>query len=760
MTKLHSGGGLATDVAHARRLLSHEAAIGRLALADVSVEELLEQVSEQVAAALGSARAGFFDVDRDGLHLRAGVGWRSDARDLAARAPSDAGHVQPLSALKPLREELLRLYPADGAGLAASMSAPDARMVVFVAPCDQAFEADPATAEFVGFAVDLVSAGWSHRYLEGELRDSERRMVEAQELAHMGSYDWNILTDTNVWSDELYRIYGYEPQSFNASYDRFLSMLHPDDRETIVAVHQEAYASLEPYEMTERIVRPDGSVRTLASNGEVIADDQGRPLRMRGTCVDITERLRVEAEVRKMETAEQRRRQALEINDNVIQGLASALWTLDTGEVQTTREVVAKTLEAARSMMTGLLDSDSHITPGDLVRSAPPERQIIDHLPSRPAAAATPLPSGVSRPPSVVIADDSEDIRLLLRVQLTSQLDADVVTEVATGPDAVLAVAEHQPDVILLDVAMPGGDGLEAIPGIRAASPRTKIIMLSGFAAGELAQAALEAGADAYVEKGTFDSVVEALERTLPGRFGPGLAEPNVSADPDDWDAEDGTDFDLVLGQLVHELRTPTTVITGLADVLAERRETISSAASDELYVALRRNVAILAGMLDSVASGVRVSRDSLQRSSIDLRELVDRTAQDLAPLLTDVDVRVEVTGSSTYAMVDELRIRQVLTNLLTNAAKFSPKGTCVRVAVGGADGHAAVSILDQGPGVDPGVRSRIFQPFVRDPGSAGGLGVGLYISRAIARAHGGDLRLAQVEAGACFVLSVPSSPT
>lgn len=757
MTKLHSGGGIATDAAQARRLLTHHAAIGRLALADISVDELLEQVSGQVAAALGSSRAGFFDVDREALQLRAGVGWRPDAAELAARVPSGVLPIQPIRGVSSLRQELARRYPSDEAGLVASASAPDGRPVVFVTSCESELETDPATIEFVGFAVDLVSAGWSHRHLERELRDSERRMVEAQELAHMGSYDWNILTDTNLWSDELYRIYGYEPQTFNASYDRFLSLLHPDDRDAIVAVHQRAYASLEPYEMTERIVRPDGSIRTLASNGEVIADDQGRPVRMRGTCVDITDRLRVEAEARKIDTAEQRRRQALEINDNVIQGLASALWTLDSGAVETTREVVARTLEAARSMMTGLLDSDSPIAAGDLVRSAPPDRQIIDHVPSD--LVPVDPPTDVRARPRVVIADDAEDIRLLLRVQLTSQLAADVVMEVATGRDAVLAATEHQPDVILLDVAMPGGDGLSAIPGIRAASPRTKIIMLSGFAAGELAEAALQAGADAYIEKGAFASVIEALERELPGRFAPPSPDAHVGYDPDASAAPDKTDFDLVLGQLVHELRTPATVITGLADVLSDRRETIPSAASDELYGALKRNVAILAGLLDSVASGVRISRESLQRSSVDLRGLVDRTARDLAPLLGDVGVRVEVSGAATHVVVDELRIRQVLTNLLTNAAKFSPSGMPVEIVVSSADGRATVSIRDHGPGVDHEVRSRIFQPFVRDPGSAGGLGVGLYISRAIAVAHGGELRLADVDDGACFVLSVPVSP-
>lgn len=117
--------------------------------------------------------------------------------------------------------------------------------------------------------------------LTAELDDLRQRVDNAQHLAGMGDYDWHIPTDTNRWSDQLYRIYGYEPQAFNASYERFLSLIHPEDRDRIQALHQEAYATGAPYQMIERIVRPDGEVRYLSSNGEVIMDDAGTPVRMR-----------------------------------------------------------------------------------------------------------------------------------------------------------------------------------------------------------------------------------------------------------------------------------------------------------------------------------------------------------------------------------------------------------------------------------------------------------------------------------------------
>jgi diguanylate cyclase (GGDEF)-like protein/PAS domain S-box-containing protein len=128
-----------------------------------------------------------------------------------------------------------------------------------------------------------------------EARRSTQRLIEAQRISGVGSYDFEIATNTNVWSDQLYRIYGREPQSFNASYEVFLSMLHPDDREHVVAVHQHALETNSAYEMEERVVWPDGQVRTLASWGEVVADEEGRPLRMVGICWDITDRKTMEA---------------------------------------------------------------------------------------------------------------------------------------------------------------------------------------------------------------------------------------------------------------------------------------------------------------------------------------------------------------------------------------------------------------------------------------------------------------------------------
>lgn len=224
-------------------------------------------------------------------------------------------------------------------------------------------------------AAVLLEQARGRKAAEEELASLTQRVDNAQKLANMGDYDWHIPTDTNRWSDQLYRIYGYEPQSFNASYERFLGHIHPEDRERITALHQHAYATGEGYEMVERIVRPDGEVRYLTSNGQVVTDDDGNPVRMLGTCIDITDRVHAEearqAAAVRLGEAHERRRQASEINDNVVQGLTAAIYALELEDSGLSWKYLQGTLEAARKLMDDLGGiEEGGEERGDLLRSS------------------------------------------------------------------------------------------------------------------------------------------------------------------------------------------------------------------------------------------------------------------------------------------------------------------------------------------------------------------------------------------------------
>jgi DNA-binding NarL/FixJ family response regulator len=103
---------------------------------------------------------------------------------------------------------------------------------------------------------------------------------------------------------------------------------------------------------------------------------------------------------------------------------------------------------------------------------------------------------------TAVIVDDTPDIRLLTRMALEMDGGIRVVGEAANGLEGIDVVTAQQPDVVILDMAMPVMDGLEALPHLKRASPRTKVLVVSGFDSATVSASAMEAGADGYLQKG------------------------------------------------------------------------------------------------------------------------------------------------------------------------------------------------------------------------------------------------------------------
>jgi PAS domain S-box-containing protein len=119
---------------------------------------------------------------------------------------------------------------------------------------------------------------------------ADAALNEAQQVAHVGSWDWDISTDRVTWSDELFRIYGFGPQSHQVTFDSYLERVHPADRDFVRSTVERAYESGEPFVFDHRIVLPDGGMRWTQSRGRVIKDASGASVRMVGTAQDVTER--------------------------------------------------------------------------------------------------------------------------------------------------------------------------------------------------------------------------------------------------------------------------------------------------------------------------------------------------------------------------------------------------------------------------------------------------------------------------------------
>ncbi|MEA1948671.1 MAG: ATP-binding protein [Thermodesulfobacteriota bacterium] len=128
---------------------------------------------------------------------------------------------------------------------------------------------------------------------------AESSLAEAQRIAHLGNWVWNIVTNELYWSDEIYRIFGRIPQEFEVTYEAFLNSVHPEDREFVNQSVNEALYENKSYSINHRIILPGGRKRIVHERAEVILNETGRPAQMVGTVQDITEFKRTKDELQK-----------------------------------------------------------------------------------------------------------------------------------------------------------------------------------------------------------------------------------------------------------------------------------------------------------------------------------------------------------------------------------------------------------------------------------------------------------------------------
>jgi PAS domain S-box-containing protein len=155
----------------------------------------------------------------------------------------------------------------------------------------QAAELEQQTQEAQSLSEELEEA---HESLKVR---SQTQLAEAQALARLGSWDWDIVANKLTWSDEMYRLYGLEPAATQIDYERYESLLHPADREIAADVVRHSLETGQPFSYDHRVIRTDGTERIFHARGKVILAD-GKPVRMLGTGQDVTDTRSAEAALR------------------------------------------------------------------------------------------------------------------------------------------------------------------------------------------------------------------------------------------------------------------------------------------------------------------------------------------------------------------------------------------------------------------------------------------------------------------------------
>jgi two-component system sensor histidine kinase KdpD len=215
-----------------------------------------------------------------------------------------------------------------------------------------------------------------------------------------------------------------------------------------------------------------------------------------------------------------------------------------------------------------------------------------------------------------------------------------------------------------------------------------------------------------------------------------------------------------VLAALSHDLRTPLTALVGTAESLLHGRPSLAEQ-QRELAASIRDQGYRMASLVENLLDMARLQSGEvkLNRRWQPLEEVVGSALNGRREALAHHRVEIDLPAELPLLEFDALLIERVLTNLLENAAKYTPQGSTITLGTVVAGTEARVSVCDNGPGLSPGSEEAIFDKFTRgDRESATpGVGLGLAISRAIVEAHGGRIRANNGPAGgACFTFTLP----
>lgn len=350
----------------------------------------------------------------------------------------------------------------------------------------------------------------------------------------------------------------------------------------------------------------------------------------------------------------------------------------------------------------------------------------------------------------LVIEDNPGDARLLREMLDDQSSGHREILYVGTMGEAESHLSERLFDTILLDLGLPDAHGLAAIQRARAAAPDTPLVVLTGLDDEELATLSLQQGVQDYLIKGQIESrgLLRALRYAAERKRLERLKNEFVAT-------------------VSHELRTPLTSISASLGLLMGKAGGFLPPPVLRLLKIAHSNSQRLVRLVNDVLDIEKLESGQVvfDLRRIDVGQLVEQATAANSGLAEEHGVHLRIEGSKSgiaYVRADADRLAQVLTNLVSNAVKFSPPGSEVVITVAQEPEFVRISVRDYGSGIAPDFKSRIFERFAQADATnsrrKGGTGLGLSIVKQIVERLGGKVGFFDAAGcGTVFYIDLPS---
>lgn len=380
---------------------------------------------------------------------------------------------------------------------------------------------------------------------------------------------------------------------------------------------------------------------------------------------------------------------------------------------------------------------------------------------------------------NILLIDDDQALLQALPQMLYLRMKEVQIETVDTAVPALDRIQKHDYDAIVSDIKMPGMDGLELLTRVHELRPDAPVLLITGHGEHDLAIRALRGGAYDYILKPIDrDTFVAALQRAIQahqlrrqvlaqhialGQHAKALE--NMVQKRTHELIEANATKDKFLSIVSHELKMPLSNLESIAQVLRRQFEHDGSVEAVKqglmsMEHALNRTQVLVQDLLDT--SLIETNMFVLHRKRCNLVELCHQLLNEYTagagPELTS-----EITGGPIETEVDEGRISEVLINLLSNARKYSQKGSPITITLQQADYETMITVRDMGVGIPSEALPHILEQFYRVPGiepqngERAGTGLGLYIARKIVERHSGRIEVQSVPGiGSSFTIVLP----